>query len=129
MGTEAINILQVTNAGTTELEINFFPANSASIGMVLPVKASSSLFTIPVGVAGNRLRFTVHLQNASQPARLAELYFEEQDGMNQFFVDTYRGGQLITTPVQSSPITPGKNISLSVNYDGDGVVIVGTGEL
>ncbi len=127
MSNTQITIQSVKNIGTQDISI-CFTRGMGDLTVMLPANAETSMFPITLNES-EVLHFTVQLSAGTIRPRQAELMFVSESSGNQFSlcVHGFTGGPVFR-PIPS-PTTPRMLVQLSVKYDGDGVVVVGTGDL
>lgn len=127
MSNTQITIESVKNIGTQDISI-CFTRGMGDLTVMLPANAETSMIPITLNES-EILHFTVQLSAGTIRPLQAELMFAAESSGNQFSlcVHGFTGGP-VYKPIQS-PTTPNKPVQLSVKYEGDGVVVVGTGDL
>lgn len=118
-----INIGRIKNNGETYLTLTF-PGKM----IALPAGASTELYPIPLEAPGIPLKIVLQVAASGVAgSQTMWLSYTEEKSMNQFTysVKSESSGQKAV----QVPTTPGSDIQLDIEYSGDGVVIVGTGDM
>lgn len=124
MSTENISIRRITNIGPMGIILSF-----SDYEISLSMEESTELYTIPLGEPKEKLEITMIIPAGGiTKSQTLWLWYEvTADETNQFYFDVLnesRGPQVVTEPT-----SPGTDVSLDIGYSGDGVVIVGTGDM
>jgi hypothetical protein len=121
MSSKNISIRKIKNVGYMDLiiasddfEISLMPGASAPVDALLGEPGTKKMITVIAKVLANKFQ-TIWL------------LYTEQDAMNHFEYTTAFESE--ETHAVKDPTTPGSDVVLSIGYSGDGVVIVGTGDM
>jgi hypothetical protein len=130
----SIGSIKNTNR-TCTLNIRFAPGTDLEVHVNL--EPLGELDLDPIAFTGPEVPMIIDVEvllGTRRDPRLITLWYEVIDGMNQF-IYTISPENKPSTPGGPKPLyavaptTPGKDVALGIDYFGDGVVIVGTGDL
>lgn len=127
---QTISIKQVCNTGHRDLNISLHGPSGSSATLILPAGASTNLIDFDLSEINivTPLLLVVCLADDRGLTRSVNLYYEEMPTENQFMYTVLVSGKDTPYATVNHPTSIDHNISLQLGYDGDGVVIVGTGD-
>lgn len=124
-----IFIREVTNTGSQSIRITFHEAAGGTIATTLDPGSSSNMLMLDLSATTekNPILFTVSLASNLGLIRSVQLYYDETASGNQFQYAMVKPSQLEFKKT-SALTSPDTDVTLEIAYEGDGVVVVGTGD-
>lgn len=131
MSTQNSSIQEISNAGIADINVSIHMTNGTTLSFLLAPGSKSDLINIPLDSFSQSapLLLTVSYASSELRPRVVYIYAENTGTTNTFYATTIINS--VTQPYKqvNQPTKLGANVSLSVLYSGDGVVVVGTGDL